>query len=489
MKVFNSYVRRAEEFSHNKELGGGIPGHILGYGMAALDPFIQGAFNATDYLFPIPKGNSKSIGSETSNKIIDQVMPNQQQKKKRQQRKPKGKKPPRKQNMNTKRSRAPIRRAIASARRPKPKRGIPLARRSGGDGRRVNAPVVSGRVRQAGSYMNFFSGSKPGCIMIEGKVQIAQIVVSNAVGSDSNTYTTSFFNSVSGDICVYVVAPQNTFYSPSPIWVFSQLFERFRMKTRLHYYGSSGTGSTGIVKFAFFEDPSAFYANSGHGGGSGGDSKNWPRPQDFIGLSESMEGPVWTEFSTPWSHTPSAEDMRYIPADTYTTTLDASEATGISAASLRQTTAGMWVTTCSNVNPGTAPSSLLIGDLWMEYRLELCDIMTGPVFATIDELTGHASLRRRVVNSERNRVDALINEIKALKASLVPDDDDGDDEVIPRVFPSQVKEFKKSHRPPVCHPSRREVDPVIADRFVRDDEKLDSSLTQPSSKTKSSSLK
>jgi len=358
--------------------------------------------------------------------------------------------------------------------------------------------------------MQFDRGSRPGCIMISGKIQIAEIVVASKVGSDDATYISSFFNRAAGDDSVFAVAPQNSYYVPSPIWVLAQLFERFRMKTRLHYYGSSGTGTTGIVKFAFFEDPLGFYATSQHGGKQSNDSSSWPRSSDFVGLTEATEGPVWGEFSTPWSHEPKAEDMRYVPAPTYTSSVDPLT-TSFNTADLRQTTAGMWVTTSSNVNPGTAPSAILIGDLWMEYRLELCDIMTSPTSIVIESLSSHSSLRKPLENKQQSKLEALVKEFKILKASFAPDDGDDDDDqhfreekAIPRVFPHQVKEFTKSLRTPLCEPqdvklARRDRNPgydlghpsrQTDDGFLKPDlsDKVDISLTQPSSK-KSSSLK
>lgn len=399
--VLKDYRQRAEHYSHDKSLGGGIPGHILGYGLAALDAPLRWATGTkqSDYVETPKQKNfrlygagddayyaSKRSAGVGSTPAIKQtaapavVMPSKQQKKKKQGGS---------RFAALARSLRATRLAAAryNARR---KNNRPSKTSVGVQGKniiqRVAPPTIYGRTRKSGASIEFLRGSRPGCLKIRGQVQIAEIwairQTSTTTGGPmpAGTYNTTYFNLANGsDVTVLDVMPQSSYYFPAPVWLLTQLFERYQIKTRLHYFGSSGTAATGTVKFAYFEDPVGWYAMTNKNTDLS-DSVNFPQPSDFRGLTTAVEGPVWGEFSTNWTIIPKDADLKYVPATAYASIVEGQSTT---ASAFRAQCAGVWVTTGANLtNPGTTPGTG-IGDLWMEYELELCDIISTTVGFTV----------------------------------------------------------------------------------------------------------
>lgn len=248
---------------------------------------------------------------------------------------------------------------------------------SRGPGTVVPAPVNYGGTRNSGSSLRFAAGSRAGCMRISGNVQVGTLQMYN----DGTTSALSILLGTttigtSGGMCSqFMVMPQNSRYFSTPVYLFAQLFQRFKMKTRLEFRTRMATSDRGAIKVVYVEDPAAFYANTGKTC-IGNIMANQAASGDFAGYPDVFEGSVWLSWKTGWSHQPPAEDYRYIAGPSYNALVNPATNTDVS---LRQSISGSWLVAQTGVTAPTAGTATYLGELWVEYELELCDLMTFPM--------------------------------------------------------------------------------------------------------------
>lgn len=278
-----------------------------------------------------------------------------------------------------------------------------------GKGQVLDAPVNMGMIRNAGQTLSFGSGSMPGCLKMRGSIRIGELGIYTESTSPS-VLTSIVLNvgtsatSITGTTAttLFAVAPQNSKYFPSPVSLLSQIFNRFRMKTRLEFRSRSATSNNGAIKMCYIDDMTSFYAMTGKTG-YGLSVAQLVANRDLDGYAIVTECPVWAPSCyTPWSTFKPGEDMRYVGAPTYTNFLDPlADEDSI----LRQSTQGAWLFALNSVSSVAAGSFSGYGEVWCHYELELCDIMTRPVSSG---LQSSGDYMRRVVPSLEDRISKVL---------------------------------------------------------------------------------
>lgn len=291
-------------------------------------------------------------------------------------------------------------RNTVSYRRGKPKSSVRFMRT--GSLRSIRPPVAFGTAGKASTGFRFTGGRRPGCMRIYGKMYIGDIYAFGdneglncaciAMNGDTTRSTDNILQGI-----VYVM-PQNSFYTQPVIATMSQMFERYQMYTRLEYRPTVNTGTNGNVKFAYYNDPKAFIAQTNKNANlSTGPPNFYPVVSDFPSTADisanqtEHQASVYLKFTTAWATIPPKEDMKYVAASTYNTWLVAS---AIDEADMRYPVQGAWVVSCNGT--GVAGNSFLhLGEIWMDFKLELCDMLSAQVshsvtFTTMRKEHSHA---------------------------------------------------------------------------------------------------
>lgn len=343
---------------------------------------------------PKPKGKGKKNQNTSMNKLRKQIS-KVESKQKRQQRRPPKQKP--------RGGYQPKRGAVALT---------PTTQRV----REIAAPIINSQVRNAGMQMSFGAGSRVGCMTIRGSLLVGTL--NNLVDSKSNVFVGMSTSTGLYLQAGWLVCPQNHYYFGSPVTYFTLLFERYRIRTRLEYRPRCPATQPGSFKIVYLEDPVAFYAMTGKG--TAGYSPNvagidafYPQAVTLANISgypTVYEGPAWASFETDWSHVFRDQDMNYTTAKTYNGYIDAANTLAID---LRQSMAGYWIFSGSGFTDVAGNStSTPMGEIWVHYDLELCDLVTSSVSTAIGDPMVFG----------RRPVDTLDTMVKQLREKLSIDD-------------------------------------------------------------------
>lgn len=284
-------------------------------------------------------------------------------------------------------------------------------------------PVAFGFTRSLTNGFSFSAGRRPGCMKIRGTQYLGKI----QAWSDSGVNTWAVLNlqdrpvnSTSSPITVFSVMPQNSYYFANPVFNMAQMFERYNMKTRLEFKTNLSTAQQGAIKFAYYDDPVAFYAQTGKTGLANAGPGTYyplftdaPTNADMSSMQTIRESSVWKNFVSPWSYSGPRQEMQYVPAPTYTLALNPGTTTAID---LRQTVEGIWIIGSSGLVGGTPNTMTPLGECWIRYELELCDI-------TSHAPTNNPSLREVKRPSDARTTDRLEQlELKLAQMDLKKND-------------------------------------------------------------------
>jgi hypothetical protein len=236
-------------------------------------------------------------------------------------------------------------------------------------------PTIFGTVRDSGMRLSFSSGTRPGCMRVKGSMLAATLHGYCESASDIHGLL-AFHNAVPSNLTCgtwFPMMPQNSFYFQTPVFIFAQLFTRYRMKTKIEFRTRMATSDRGNLKIVYIEDPTAFFATTGKVGRGLTSAAN-VTSADLAGYPSVMEGPIWTNWETGWSHIPPGQDYNYTAAVTYSEAIDLSSNDAIN---VRQPIAGAWLFATNGIaTPSTVGNFLQLGEVWVHYDLEVCDLMT-----------------------------------------------------------------------------------------------------------------
>jgi len=283
--------------------------------------------------------------------------------------------------------------AATSAYKPQGKKFVKGGKRSqvyrvGKSNTRVFAPPTAlGFVRSQTNGFSFMRGRRPGCLIMTGRQYLGQL---NSVSDGANNWVVlnvqdklNTGNTITTvhSITQFMVMPQCSAYFGNPVFNMTQMFERYNMKTRLEFKTITGTSTPGSIKLAYYDDPIAFYTQTGKTGwGTASVSfsplfSDAPTAADMASIQCIKEGSIWKSFVSPWSYSGPRQEMQYVPAPTYTGIMDPA---GRTAIDMRQSIEGTWVIGSTGVPAPSGGEGAFqsLGELWINYQLELCDIMS-----------------------------------------------------------------------------------------------------------------
>jgi len=226
-----------------------------------------------------------------------------------------------------------------------------------------------------------------------------------------------------------LVMPQNVFYSHPMIANLSQMFERYRMKTKLEFKATVNTATTGVIKFAYYEDPVALFEQTGKNGTNTASFK--PVLTDMfttgdVSMNQScVEATVWKSFQTGWSWIARGQEMRYTGALTYNGVMAPGD---IEAIDIRQPAQGMWALTSAGLAQLSADSQTRLGELWIHFTIELCDILSAKVLFNPSLTGAQTTWRRPISHVTTRKSDALEKKVSRLeelfKGFSIPEEED-----------------------------------------------------------------
>jgi len=458
--MYNKMINYAEDTSHaflgesregpvNKEVTPiqRVLAHGLGY---ATSPLRYGMELVSDAILRRFPGRSGEIGGTSSTEPPIKSMPPKVKAKTITQvvykKKPKGRKKKPKQGTRY--------RTMPAMRKAGRSRGGKSMFMVGRSKTRVFAPPVAmGFVKSQTNAFRFGAGRKLGCMMMSGMQYLGGINVYNDGTNSWPVLLTQDRTPIAeeGAITQFQVMPQNSFYFGNPIFNMTQMFERFQIRTRLRFKTILGTSTPGSLKLAYYDDPIAFFAMTGKQGVVTYTLTPFPplfsdapTAQNMSAIQTLVEGSIWKDFSTGWSYRQKNEEMKYVPAPFYNQPMNPATTTSID---MRQSVEGTWIIGGNTQNLGSTGTYTKIGELWIDYQLELCDIMSnapvnGPAF----------SLRqpKRVSDHVDQKNSARLSKIEALLN-----------------LQEQKVQEKKEQKEPVESKTHEVFDPVTLRREVR----------------------
>jgi hypothetical protein len=269
------------------------------------------------------------------------------------------------------------------------------------------APVSVGVTgRNMGMLMHFYGGTRPGCMRIRGACYVGDLCVSTSGTSNFVTYavkgdTTKLANSWSA-------MPSSSYYFGPPVSVFSQLFERYRVRTKIEYRPRVSSATGGCFKILYNEDPMAMWALTGKSERDYGTPAlalpNAYSTADISGFPMVTEGAVWRNFETGWSHVQTDQDLNYTTAPSYTSYIDPSN---IPMYDVRQAKSGIWSFGGVGFSSQGDTKTTSYGEIWVHYDLSLCDIVTS-AYTQAPTLTS-----RKTIDSNKLIVDQVLSRLRS----------------------------------------------------------------------------
>jgi len=284
---------------------------------------------------------------------------------------------------------------------------------------KIEAPVTYGAIGSSGLRMDFNRGPRSGCLKITGSLYLGDLCAST---SGTTTFATFAPKGVLTELINgWMVCPQNYYYFGAPVTILTQLFERYLAKTRLSYRPRVSTAVAGNFKILYTSDPMTMWALTGK------DHTTEATPAlalpnafttgEFAGFPHVFEGSVWAAWKTGWSHRFSADDMNYTTATTYTTAINPGTTAQID---VRQAIAGFWCFSGSGLPSQGDTKTASIGELWVDYELDLCDLVTT---AYQEAPSSSRSLQSLVSNHQVISAPVLkrtVNSLDAMAAYMLP---------------------------------------------------------------------
>jgi hypothetical protein len=148
------------------------------------------------------------------------------------------------------------------------------------------------------------------------------------------------------------------------------MFERYRIKCRLHYKTLSSSLQRGNAKFVYFDDPcGAFGALSKTGNYPISGTITDTYTGNITNMANVSEGNLWLDFSTGWNFWQKGQDMPYTSAYEYNGQIDPST---IPAGQIRESTQGLWAIYGQGFELTPPDAPFAVGEIWMEMLVELC---------------------------------------------------------------------------------------------------------------------
>jgi hypothetical protein len=298
----DNFFKRAEQFAHDKELGGGFAGHLLGYPAAAFSYLFDVIDRVDDSWFgdslharpAVP--NVSQIVSASATTPIGQLTRNTHPGTGRQEHNPggiyhqyawheskapllnrhllelprfmppKGKK--KKPNKNRPKPKGKGRVRQITMNRSNKRIGIPKLRRGGGRGRQVygprnknirnnHPPIASVFSGSTGDYMHQLPISAPGCAAYTGRFRMGAL--HGSASGDSFSFRLTH-NGSTTDTPQYHIAPYNSLYFPDQIVKLARMYQRFSIRTAVQFRPASSTAQSANFKLAHVNDPTCIYS-------------------------------------------------------------------------------------------------------------------------------------------------------------------------------------------------------------------------------------
>jgi len=237
-------------------------------------------------------------------------------------------------------------------------RGTQLAGSRATSGRQTRPPVQYGFTGKRGMVMNFRSGRTPGSVIISGSYRLGTMSTDTDGAAEIKTPEGIIHGQILGQ-------PQNIFYTNPTVASIAWLFQRYRYKSRCRYVSRAGTGRDGSFAFVWIEDPYSILDTA---------TTTFFDGVPFLAmssLSNVYETNIYEKTTTGWSHPNKKDEFKYVSSFTYNGVQDITDDPG----TVRSYTSGAWWVTAVSI-PGDTDN---IGDLWIDYELELTDLFSTPV--------------------------------------------------------------------------------------------------------------
>jgi len=405
--------------------------HGLGYAFSPLRYGLELASDGVTALLPKQRGRGSPRLAALPQKVAE-MPPNQQKKKQQKKKKPKG----RFKKKGIKKLRPTF--SISRLRRKQGVRRPTFSNFTKQYNREFQAPTSIGFRRNWSNTLTFSAGQRPGCFVLRGKQLLGDMFVGTQVDTSTSVYLA--VSNTGKKITQFYVMPQNNLYfGHGPCNGFTEFMERYEISTRLHFLTSSPTQTPGALKLAYFGDPVMFYANTAKTGTifNEDDPKlpakvDTPISADLADCQNIADGSVWKDLVTPWSRKQPKDPFKYVPGFTYSEYVDPSVT---EAEDIRANAQGVWVFSGAGMQPGGANTTVSIGELWIEYDLQLCDVMTVQTFTQLPLPDGTkmtvrvrpTSTRAKRQAKENKEAEKMLTRIELLEQKLkltqVPDSD------------------------------------------------------------------
>lgn len=257
-------------------------------------------------------------------------------------------------------------------------RGAPRLRGFRGRGRRriafgnrkqlvqriTNQPVAKGFVLNPGPGMEFFQSRRPGCMGIQGRCRIGSLSTSST--GFANLQTSGGVGSVASGGS-FPIAPFMTALYPAAVSNFTNVFQRFSISCRFLYVPSCPTSQAGTLSWMILRDAAATADVFGLFDLTGNVTVS-----QMASEANMREGPIRERLETPWFSPLAGDDFKYVSG------IIAYDSTTLhwtsSSAALRDQIPGVLLFALTG-----AGNSAVCGDVFVQYRMELCDVLGVPV--------------------------------------------------------------------------------------------------------------
>lgn len=279
--------------------------------------------------------------------------------------------------------------------------------------RPVKPPVAYGTVGTTGFGFTFSAGSRPGCMTMTGWNYCGTVEVARGTGS-TNVWVR--INNAAEFLTQWFLMPQNDAYFFGALLTMAKLFTRFRIKVQIHYRPTCATTQPGLLLYCYYPDSMGIYLQTGKRGNQN-TFADAPTKVDIGGAPWQCEGSVYVPFVSPWTYFQKDQDYAYIAAPTYTIPIDPTVTTMYD---MRSTNCGViGITGTGFTPPGTDNTSYAVGEMWVKYEVEFCDMLTQQATTTPSLARDHdlnvmlARLRAIEASEEKEQDDRKASVVRA----------------------------------------------------------------------------
>jgi hypothetical protein len=180
--------------------------------------------------------------------------------------------------------------------------------------------------------------------------------------------------------CPYPIAPQLQNYNVDIISQMVRMFQRYEVESfRFRYIPASGTAASGRLKMVILDDP----ANAFTAFNITSDTSLLVSTTALDGKTDLVDIPGYAPGATRWYSPKKFTDMRYVggPIDTDSTSSTGQVSYNDDSAGLRDQVQAVMLYLFND-----CPAATLMGDLFMDFRVNLCDFGKSVTGATTDGL-------------------------------------------------------------------------------------------------------